>query len=402
MVQGNNRRAQLGNAVYTLVPVTVALKAIKTGSFSIGPVTASVVIEVPSTNRRRDPFDPLDFFGGGAAQKQVAVATEPTTVQCLPLPTESVPPSFGGAVGNFTMAATAGPTTVTAGDPITLRVQISGKGNLDAISLPEHPEWRDFKTYPPSTKLDTTDPLGLEGSRTFEQVLAPQGPEVKQLPEIKFSFFNPDLRKYVTLTQPALPLTVRPASSLPSPTVVASARNQEAPPPTRDIVHIKPRAGALAQMGSPLVARPWFLAFQGIPLLTLLGAYFWRRHEENLANNPRLRRQRRVAELVREDLARLRRFAADNKAEDFFASLFHLLQEQLGERLDMPASAITEAVIEEQLRPKGVAEPLLTSLHELFQACNVARYAPVRTSQELAAYVPKVETVLKELQSLRL
>ena len=98
----------------------------------------------------------------------------------------------------------------------------------------------------------------------------------------------------------------------------------------------------------------------------------------------------------------MRQFASDNKSEDFFAALFRLLQEQLGERLDLPASAITEAVIEEHLRPRGVPEATLSSLHELFQSCNLARYAPVKTSQELAAMIPKFEATLRQLQGLKL
>jgi hypothetical protein len=97
----------------------------------------------------------------------------------------------------------------------------------------------------------------------------------------------------------------------------------------------------------------------------------------------------------------LRRLAAENKSDDFFATLFRLLQEQLGERLDCPASAITEAVIEERLRPRGVPEATLNALRELFQTCNLARYAPIRSSQELAALIPRLETSLRELQNLK-
>ena len=81
--------------------------------------------------------------------------------------------------------------------------------------------------------------------------------------------------------------------------------------------------------------------------------------------------------------------------------MVRLLQEQLGERLDLPASAITEAVIEERLRPRGVPEATLGSLHELFQTCNLARYAPIKTSQELAAIIPNLEAILRELQALK-
>ena len=81
--------------------------------------------------------------------------------------------------------------------------------------------------------------------------------------------------------------------------------------------------------------------------------------------------------------------------------MFRLLQEQLGERLDLPASAITEAVIEEHLQPRRVPEATIAPLHELFQTCNFARYAPIRTSQELAAIIPKAQAVLRELQDLK-
>jgi hypothetical protein len=108
-----------------------------------------------------------------------------------------------------------------------------------------------------------------------------------------------------------------------------------------------------------------------------------------------------VAQVVRQGLRDLHRLAAENNSDEFFATLVRLLQEQLGERLDMPASAITEAVIEERLRPRGVPEATLTSLRELFQTCNFARYAPVKSSQELAAMIPNIETVLRNLQEMK-
>ena len=72
------------------------------------------------------------------------------------------------------------------------------------------------------------------------------------------------------------------------------------------------------------------------------------------------------------------------------------------ERLDLPASAITEAVIDEHLRPRELPEIIIGPLHELFQLCNLARYAPIKSSQELAAIVPKFERVVGSLQSLKL
>src|SRR5262249_45668310 len=144
------------------------------------------------------------------------------------------------------------------------------------------------------------------------------------------------------------------------------------------------------------------LALQGLPLLTLASVFFWRRTAERLAQNPRLRRRRQVAQILRKGLVDLKQLADANKSDEFFATLVRLLQEQLGERLDLPASAITEAVLDERLRPVGVPESTLTPLQELFQTCNLARYAPIKTSHELAAIIPKLEAVLNQLRDLDL
>lgn len=400
MIQGQQRQAQVGNSVYTVIPVEVALKAIKTGPLTIGPVSFGLVLEVPINGRQRDPF--FDFFNRNQ-QKQLSVATSTETVQSLPVPRDNVPPDFNGAIGRFTMAMSAGPTNVAAGDPITVKVQISGRGSLDGLSLPDQPAWHDFKIYPPTTKLETTDQLGLQGTKTFEQIVTPQNSSIKTLPPISFSFFDPEVKAYRTLTQPAIPLVVRPGGAAVAPTVLASSqpRQDNSPPPAQDIVPNKQRLGNLAQIAPPLAQQTWFLALQGLPIMAFLSAVVLRRRAENLANNPRLRRQREVAQRVEQGIRDLKQFAAANNSEPFFATLVRLLQEQLGERLDLPATAITEAVIDEKLRPRGVPEAILTALQELFQQSNLVRYAPTKSSQELAAIIPKVEELLAQLRGLK-
>ncbi len=215
-----------------------------------------------------------------------------------------------------------------------------------------------------------------------------------------FSYFDPNQKKYRTLTHAAIPLVVRPAGSLPQPLVARAPEQDTTAAP--DIVHIKPRMGQLAQITPPLPVRPWFIAVQAIPVLGWVGSLAWRRHREKLANNPRLRRKRYVFQVTQKGITELQGFAKDNNSEQFFATLFRLLQEQVGERLDLPASAITEAVIDEHLVPRGAPENVTSRLRQLFDKCNLARYAPVSTSEELSAIVPVFESVVSELRELRL
>jgi len=393
---GQNQRVQVGNGIYIRIPVDVPLKAIKAGPLTLGPVNITTVLNP------RDPFaDPFGMFGGGGESRQLTLATPAETVQSLPLPRENMPTNFNGAIGNFSMTVSAGPTNLTVGDPITLKIQITGRGSLDSLTLAELSDWRGFKVFSPTSKLDYTDPLGLQGTKTFEEFVAPQSADIKELPPVSFSYFDPDRKQYRTLNQPAVALTVRAGASPSAPSLLAGKRSSTEPaPPAQDIVGIKQRLGAVAQAGLPLIEQTWFLALQGVPFLAFFSAFVWRRRADNLANNPRLRRRRQVAQLTREGLNELRHFAAGNRSDEFVATLVRLLQEQLGERLDMPASAITEAVIEEKLRPRGVAESTLNALQELFQICNLARYAAMMTSQELTAIIPKVEGVLRDLQGL--
>lgn len=395
-LQNQRRRVQIGNRVYTVIPLAVPLTAVRTGALTLGPFTANIVVVLPSQNNGGDPF--LGQFFNQGEQKQVTLATDPVSVESLPLPEQNRPANFSGAIGDFTMTATAGPTNVTVGDPITVRVQISGSGALNAVTLPVQDAWNNFKAYPPTTKVETSDQFGFQGTKTFEQIISPQNADVHELPALTFTFFNPDDGQYHTLTQAAVPLVVKAAGTSPMPTMAANKNSTPENQTPQDILPIKENLGTLSQTKTPLVAQPVFLAAQSVPVLAFLAAFIWRKRVDDLENNPRLRRARAVAQLVSGGLSDLNKFAADNKSDEFFAMLFRLLQEQLGERLDCPATAITEADVDKRLIYIGASPAALESLRELFHLCNQARYAPIQTRHELAAVAAKFKKVVGELQ----
>jgi len=399
MIEGQRGRAQVGNRVYNVIPILLPLTAVKSGALTLGPFTASVVVVLPSQNQGGDQFI-RQFFNQGE-QRQVTLASDQITVQALPLPAEKVPADFNGAIGNFSLNVTAGPTNLTVGDPITMRVQISGRGALNAVTLPAQNAWRDFKTFPPTSNVTNSDQFGFQGIKTFEQIVSPLNSDVHELPPFTFSFFNPDDGAYHTLTQPATPLVVHSAGATPLPTIAGNKNsNAESPATPQDILPIKENPGTLVHRRAPLITSPAFLAVQSLPVVAFLAAFIWRKRADNLANNPRLRRQRAVAQLVRDGLGDLHQYAAENKSDEFFATLFRLLQEQLGERLDCPASAITENVIEEHPILRGASKTTLDDLRELFQLCNQARYAPVRGSGELNSVAARLEKTIGELQEV--
>jgi tetratricopeptide (TPR) repeat protein len=386
-------QVNVNGTIYNYLDFLLPVTPTRSGDLTLGPATWAVTI----VTRR-------DFFGNPFSTAPANPSSDTLQFHVLPIPTNNAPPGFNGAVGQFSLAQfEAGPTTVAVGDPITLKIRIAGKGAFDALTLPnDETAWRDFKTYPPSKKFESADPAQIEGSKYFEQVVTPQNAAVKEIPPFVFSYFDPEKCAFRTLTHAAIPLHVLPVAATPPPTVAAaSAAPGSAQPPAQEIVNIKVRLGSLAMGGPPLWRRPGLLAWQALAPLAWICALLWRRQKDRLANNPRLRRRREVARQVQQGLSELSSLAAGNDAEAFYATVFRLLQEQLGERLDLPASAITEAVLE-QARGHGLGEPAEKLLRELFHACNQFRYTPEHTAQELASLIPKVKTALHDLQKMTL
>ena len=282
-------------------------------------------------------------------------------------------------------------------------MQVSGKGALESVNLPPLDQWRDFTTYPPTTEIETTDPLGVEGSKIFQYDVVPQHTGVHALPGLSFAFFDPARKAYRTLTHPSTPIVVRPAgrANALAPPLAAPSSDSSSPAPPEDIVSLKQRIGVLAQIQPPLLRQSWFLALQLVPLAFLGAAFAWRKRREHLADHPRAVRRIAVRRVVRGGLAQLSKHAAAGDTTAFFALVFRLLQEQLGERLDLPSAAITEAVLDDQLRDRGAPPKLLTELHELFQACNQQLYASGSTSHDLPAVAVRVKAALRQLQRLQ-
>ncbi|HUS34966.1 MAG TPA: BatD family protein, partial [Verrucomicrobiae bacterium] len=240
--QGVRSREQVGNNIYNVYTFPTSISPAKAGALTLGPAEAVMLIRVPLQNRRRG--DIFEEMLGSFQRKQITARSDTVAINVMPLPTQNRPQNFSGAVGNFQIQATAAPTNVSVGDPITLSIQIQGRGSLDSLKLPDF-GWKDFTFYQPNTSVTNADRLGLQGTKYFDQVVIPQRAGIAAIPAIAFSFFDPEARAYKTVTRPAIPITVKATGhGQAQPTVVATpgAEDQKQTPAT-DIVHIKPSLG---------------------------------------------------------------------------------------------------------------------------------------------------------------
>src|SRR5881394_1681881 len=226
---------------YDVVTFKTAIAAARAGKFEIGPIKAKAQVLTarrPNTPRSRSPFDLFNlddpfsdpFFSEPFSQfgerREVEINSEPVAFEVKPLP-QNAPPSFSGAIGNFTMTTDAKPKSVQVGDPITVTSTISGRGNFDRVNAPAVEDEHGWHKYPPSSKFKQDDEVGISGTKTFEMVLSPN--ENKQtLPVLAFSYFDPAKERYITLRSEPEAITVQ--GGAPAPNV--AAQPPSSPPPS--------------------------------------------------------------------------------------------------------------------------------------------------------------------------
>src|SRR6266542_4350240 len=299
-----------------------AITAARAGKFEVGPVKANAQVLVPRArsaprSRSRSPFDLFDlddpfsdpFFSNPFAQigerREVEIKSEPVALEVKPLP-PNAPPSFSGAIGNFTMSTDANPKSLQVGDPITVTTAISGRGNFDRVNAPVVEDERGWHKYPPSSKFKQDDEVGISGTKTFETVLSPN--EKKQsLPLLAFSYFDPVKEQYVTVRSEPIAISVQGAAAAPN---VAATQPGSSTPATatrpapatqstakpQDILYQLTERPRAAESFAPFYTRRFFWGAQLIPLLALIGFVVWKIRRAKINN----REAQRLAALYHE------------------------------------------------------------------------------------------------------
>ena len=295
---------------YDVVTYKTAIAAARAGKFEVGPMKAKAQVLVPRARsaprpRSRSPFDLFDlndpfsdpFFSNPFAQmgerREVEIKSEPVALEVKPLPLNA-PPSFSGAIGNFTMSTDANPKSLQVGDPITVTTAISGRGNFDRVNAPVVEDERGWHKYPPSSKFKQDDEVGISGTKTFETVLSPN--EKKQaVPVLAFSYFDPVKEQYVTVRSEPIAISVQggaaaaqntPATQ-PGSSPPATAAARPAPPVAtkpQDILYQLTDRGRAMDSFAPIYTRRFFWGAQLIPLLALLGFVVWKIRRAKISN----------------------------------------------------------------------------------------------------------------------
>jgi tetratricopeptide (TPR) repeat protein len=359
----------IGGRRFRSVRFTSTLTPLRVGSLTLSPTMDMAVLR-----SRRGGLG--DFFGDMFAERSPYQArAADVTLEVRPLPEAGRPADFSGAVGQFEFLLDVRPTELNAGDPITVRMEIRGQGNLEGMNAPSVAAGDRFRRYDAvAVKQEQAT-----GRRVFEQVIIPREAGIGELPPVHFTFFDPSSESYRTITRGPVSLTVHASQVAQEPVLVVppDATSAAAHPPEklgRDIVYIKDVPGELSRRGRPFYGRPWFLLLQLLPPLGFAAMAMWVRRRERLAADPRLVRFRLAGREARQALAALRGQTADGAR--FYDDLAAALRSYLAAKLDLPPGAVDRESVLDCLSRNGTPAEIRLQVGSLFELVEQARYAP--------------------------
>lgn len=207
---------------YYVLTFRSTLSSLRVGEMKVGPASLELLVETPVEGQQRSMFPqgfgpnlPPGFFQGMSEPRKVEVKSPQVTLRVLALPAEGKPANFSGAVGEFQMTATASPTDLTVGDPISVEIAVSGAGNFDALTTPALVSSGGWKLYPAKRYIiegpvDQNQTPTLERKIGYTQVVVPEAVH-NQVPPFELNYFSPSQKQYVTLRTEPIPLTMKPA-----------------------------------------------------------------------------------------------------------------------------------------------------------------------------------------------
>ena len=405
--QPKQYQASINGIAYDVVEFNTAIFSLSPGEIKFGPARLECTMVVRKESRRRpssvfdsDFFD-ADIFGdffGRYETYPLHLNSVDASVTILPLPDEGRPDSFSGAVGDYSFELKASPTEVKVGDPITLTMSVRGEGNLKLVNAPRLNFGERFKVYEPQVTQESD-------GKVFEQVVIPTEASVREIPEIKFSFFDTQSESYKTITRGPIPITVTPLPQgqefkvLEPPQQSSEQPRIQKEPLGRDIIYIKDNPGKLRPKGRFLYNNILFLFLQLVPFGAIVAAAVISRRRLRLQTDVRYARFLRAPRAARKNLQAVHRLLAGRDTKGFYETVFKTLQEYLGDRFHLPSAGITAAVVDDPALA-ALDRTTLDRLKECFNECDRVRFSQSDVSaQQMHKTLTLLEAVIERIET---
>lgn len=370
----------------------------QTGKLEIPSITFDGVVAQQTVSD--DPFDAF-FNGGGHVEVKKKITTPKVVINVQPLPAK--PAGFSGAVGEFKLASSINATGVKTNDAVTIKLTLSGTGNMKLIGTPEVKFPQDFEIYDPKVTDDyKLTNSGLTGTKTFEYLAIPRHAGNFTIPAVEFTYFDLKSNSYKTLKTEAYNLKVAKGQGN-ADQVISDFTNKESVKMLgRDIRFIKLGDSSLRPKGDFFFGTVGYYLCYLIPLLLfVVFAVIYRQKALENANVAKVK-TKKANKVATRRMKLAGKLLAENKKNEFYDEVLKALWGYISDKLSIPVSQLSKDNIEAELTNYGVQEALIAEFIGVLNECEYARYAPGNENEAMdKVYSASVEVISKMENSIK-
>jgi len=354
----------------------------QSGNLSIDPMQITCIARVQTKQNRRgnDPFgmfsDPFfgDPFGlGGVKDVKYEFKSNSVKVAVKALPSNA-PASFGGSVGKLSMNASIDKLTTKENDPISLKIKISGNGNLKLAEAPVIEFPSDFEVYDPKINENfKTSESGMIGNKTIEYLIIPRHEGEYDLAPIEFTYFDLDKKQYVTESSPPYKIKVLRGNGSSSASINSTAKD-DFQLIGRDIRYIKTKTEELDTIDHSFFGSISFYSLGIMPFLLFIGLVAYQKKQDEFSSNKSLMRSRRATSVAKKRLAIAEKAIKDGQNDIVVQEVYKALSGYNSDKLSIPLSEMNKDTIIAEMQKRKVASSIINSLTDTIDYCEMARF----------------------------
>lgn len=392
-----HQRVKASNGeLYDKIPlVRYLLYPLTPGKQIISPISA--VCQIPSGRNRGFfgfPFDDL---------VNVPVRTEEKTITVKPLPEEGKPDIFKGAVGLFQLKSSVESTTIEDGDTVTLKVTLEGKGNLKNAPDPVMPDLTSFDSYDPIKTPNIKKTVdGLSGSIEYTYVLVPHDQKANTIPPVRYAYFDPEKKTYVTLQTKPISLIIKPSTRRVISSTGGSMNRRTITMLGKDFRFNAMSLDALATVNLQVYKNVYFWILLISPLLLLIAALVWKRREIFLELNPNIAKSRKAPRLARKLLAQANKAIQEGNTETVYPQLSKAINDYISHRFNIASVGMTTLELRETLSREKIPEETIDRLIDTLEEYDGMRFSGTsQDTQSMKDDLSKAENLLASLMNYK-
>ena len=339
-------------------------------------------IEIPAIDfeaivaERVTSNDIFDIFNGGhMVESRQTVTSRKINLNVKPLP-QGKTDAFYGGVGDFSLSSTISSTDVTANDAVTIRVILSGTGNLKLIKTPEFKFPQDFDIYDPKVENKYSLKNGRQtGNKIFENLVIPRHAGEYTIPALEFQYFDPKSETYKTLRTDEYTLNVARGQGSDSQTSISYVNKEDLKFVGQDVrFHSTPLT--LKSIDSQFYGSALFYLCLALPLIILIVVVVISRKRIAEGANMAKVRTKKASSVATRRLKSAGKLMKAGRKNEFYDEMMRALSGYMGDKLAIPTAELSKDRIGQELRDRKVADELVRQVIGLMDDCEYARYAP--------------------------